>query len=338
LIIYGSPEAKVILLRAEFQNNNPRSLTSYRKEAYLYQKSIMRFGMKFWQKVRRDLGSQPLAEGMVVGDAPLFVEHYLFKDIERTVSAADAPVFLTQFGGSRVREGEQGSWRATVMPSQSLLVPANCKTHWHYTGTVDFAVFYFPDQVSGVSKRLQQLAAKASEPLAVNDALVSSLALQLVKEVHKGRGCDEGFMSMLSVLMLEQSYRSLTTPETSGFNPRHVHFSRLQTVLSYIREHLGEDLSVPTLAGKAGVSVAHFRRLFLEAMGTPPHRYVIAARLEQARTLLAVTTMPIGQIGEVCGFSSQSHFTACFRSTHASTPAEYRLHIKQAPVRADALD
>jgi AraC family transcriptional regulator len=286
--------------------------------------------MKVWQKVRRDLGSQPLAEGMVGGDAPLFVEHYLFKDIEKNVSAGEVPVFLTQFGGSRVREGEPGSWRANLLPSQSLLMPPNYPSHWHYSGTVDFAVFYFPDRVSGVSRRLQQLAAKASEPLAVNDALVSSLALQLVKELYKGPGADQAFMSMLAVLMLEQTYRSLTTPETAGFNPRHVHFSRLQAVLSYIREHLGGDLCVRTLAGKAGVSMAHFRRLFLEAMGTPPHRYVMAARLEQARTLLAVTPMPIARIGEECGFSSQSHFTAAFRSAHASTPAEYRQQIKQA--------
>ncbi len=64
-------------------------------------------------------------------------------------------------------------------------------------------------------------------------------------------------------------------------------------------------------------------------MGTPPHRYVLAARLEKDRSLLAVTPMPIARIGEECGFSSQSHFTTAFRSAHASTPAEYRQQIKQ---------
>ncbi len=88
-----------------------------------------------------------------------------------------------------------------------------------------------------------------------------------------------------------------------------------------------DDLSVAALAGKAEVSVAHFRRLFNEAMGTPPHRYVLASRLEKARNLLATTTLPIAHIAEECGFSSQSHFTACFRTAHASTPAEYRNHL-----------
>ena len=290
--------------------------------------------MKPWQQVRKELGSTPLTEGVVGGAEPgapgLYLEHYLFSDIERTVSGISGTGLVTQFGGAKVREGESGAWRSTSLPSQSLLVPANCATHWHYDGTVDFAVFYFPDQLEGITKRLSLLAAKTGEPLPFGDALVSALARQLVRELHKGRGGDERFMAMLASLMLEQVYRVLTTPETEGFNPRHTHFTRLQAVLEYIREHLGEDLPVAALAARAGVSVAHFRRLFVEAMGTPPHRYVLATRLEQARTLLSMTPMPISQIAAECGFSSQSHFTACFRTAHATTPGDYRKHIRQS--------
>lgn len=293
---------------------------------------------KSWQKVRRELGSTPLAEGLVGGAAPggagLYVEHYMLHDIERTVSGLARTGLVTQFGGARVREGESGAWRSNTLPSQSLLIPAGCPTHWHYAGTVEFAVFYFPDRTDGVIERLRLLAAKAAEPMTITDTLASALALQLVKELHKGRGSDERFMAMLAPLMLEQIYRALTTPETRGFNPRHVHFSRLQSVLAYIRDHLGDELSVSVLAEQAAVSVAHFRRLFQEAMGTPPHRYVLATRLEQARKLLAVTRLPIAQIAEECGFSSQSHFTASFRIAHACTPAQYRGQLQQAGASA----
>jgi len=288
--------------------------------------------MKNWQQVRRELGSTPLAEGVVgltkPGNAGLYVEHYVFQNIERMVSGLSRAGLVTLFGGARVLEGESGAWRSNTLPSQSLLIPAQCPTHWHYAGTVDFAVFYFPDRAEGVVERLRLLAAKAGDPLPISDTLASALALQLVKELHKGRGSDERFMAMLASLMLEQIYRALTTPETRAFNPRHIHYSRLQSVLAHIREHLGRDLSVAVLADQAGVSVAHFRRLFQEAMGTPPHRYVLATRLEQARTLLAVTQLPIAQIADECGFSSQSHFTASFRAAHATTPAEYRKQLQ----------
>lgn len=291
--------------------------------------------MKAWQQVRRELGSKPLAEGLVGSAMPgvsaLYAEHYVFQNIERTVSGLQRTGLVTQLGGARVLEGKRGAWRSSSLPSQSLLIPEDCPTHWHYSGTVDFAVFYFPDRATGVAERLRLLAAKAGEPLLVGDALVSAAALQIVQELHKGRGCDERFMALLVPVMLEQMYRVLTTPETVGFNPRHAQFSRLQVVLAYIRDHLDGDLTVPALAAKAGVSVAHFRRLFQDAMGTPPHRYVLATRLEEARKLLSMTQLSIARVADGCGFSSQSHFTACFRAAHASTPAEYRNQLSQAP-------
>ncbi len=294
----------------------------------------MAFFMEYWQKVRSELGHSPLVEGFVEGPTPLYVEHYLFRGIEKSVSGIGVTTLITQFGGARVREGESGAWRTTTMPNESLLAPANFPTHWHYAGTVDFAVFYFPDRPSGIAERLDGLAANANTPLHFGDPLVSALALQIVRELHKGRGSDEQFMAMLVPVMLEQVYRTLTTPATRGFNPRHIHYSRLQAVLNHIRDHPSGDLSVAALASKAEVSVAHFRRLFNEAMDTPPHRYVLASRLEKARNLLATTTLPIAHIAEECGFSSQSHFTACFRSTHASTPAEYRTHLAETATAA----
>ena len=101
-------------------------------------------------------------------------------------------------------------------------------------------------------------------------------------------------------------------------------------MLNHIHEHLSEDLSAEMLADRAQVSLAHFRRLFQEATGEPPHRYVMAARLEQARKLLTMTTLPISRIALDRGFSSQSHLTACFRSAQAATPATFRAKIKRA--------
>ncbi len=286
--------------------------------------------MKPWRQVQKELRTKPITEGMIGGAAPLYAERYLFRSVERSVSGVNGITLVALFGGSRVQERGAGHRSSDVMPSQTLLVPSNCPTRWQYSGTVDFAVFYFPDHMEGIQDRLRLLAESRREPLLFGDALVSATALQLVNELHKGSGADERFMAMLASVMLEQTYRVLTTPETGGINPRHVHFARLQAVLGIIHGHLAEDLSAQLLADQAQVSLAHFRRLFQEAMGAPPHRYILAARLEQARKLLTMTTLPISRIAGDCGFSSQSHLTARFRSAHAATPAEYRAHVTRA--------
>jgi AraC family transcriptional regulator len=95
-------------------------------------------------------------------------------------------------------------------------------------------------------------------------------------------------------------------------------------VLRHIDDHLTEPLPGPSLAELAGVGESHFRRIFTDATGMPPHRYVLARRLAQARRLLATSDLPIALIADRCGFFSQSHLTKCFRSSHATTPAAYR--------------
>lgn len=283
-----------------------------------------------WGKVRKELGHPPVVEGAIGGENPLYVERYLYQTIDRAVSGLDCTGLITQFGGSRVKEGERDHWRSMNLPTQSLLVPSGVPTHWHYSGTVDFAAFYFLDEQRGMGERLRVLAQAHDKPMSFSDPLVGSAAQQLVNELQKGLGADEGFMTRLAGVMLEQIFRVLTTPGAQGISPRHVHFSRLQTVLNHIHQHLSDDLSAEALAALADISLAHFRRIFHEAMGMPPHRYILSVRLERARKLLTLSNLPISRIAQECGFSSQSHLTACFRSAHAVTPAHYRTSLESA--------
>jgi AraC family transcriptional regulator len=283
-----------------------------------------------WMQVRRQLAHQPIVAGAIAGPNPLFAERYLFQDIERTVSGLRCTGLVTQFGGSRVREGEPGQWRSMNLPTQSLLIPRGVPTRWHYSGAVDFAVFYFHAGGDTVLANLEALARSRGAPLTFSDPLVGAAALQLVEELQKGAGADEGFMERVAQVMLEQTYRALVAPGAVGISPRHVHFARLQAVLNLVRDDLAGDLSVARLAASVGLSEAHFCRIFREATGVPPHRYVLAARLDLARNLLTRSTLPIVRIASECGFSSQSHLTASFRSAHSVTPARFREHVRKS--------
>ena len=281
----------------------------------------------YWLSVREELGQTPILEGYIHGEIPLFAERYMYQTIERTVSGLDCTALINQFGGGPVHEGQQNHWRSQNLPTQSILVPRGVPTHWHYTGAVDFVVFYFLEGNSNTTANLELLAESRGQPLSFSDQLTGAAAQQLVSELYKGSGADQAFMARLATLMLEQSYRLLTTPCSASISPRYAHFSRLQAVLNQIHQNLAGDLSVDALASCAGVSPAHFRRLFREAVGMPVHRYVLATRLEQARRLLTLSEMPIAHIAQECGFSNQSHLTVSFREIHAVTPAQFRARL-----------
>lgn len=286
-----------------------------------------------WARVRRDLGRQPIIAGRIGGSTPVFAERYLYQAIDRTVAGMDMDGLVVQFGGGRVREGRPNNWRSMNLPSQSMLVPKGVATHWHYSGTVDFAVFYFLEDGGPAAQGLRRLAQSRSEPLPFSDALVGAAAQQLLGELQKGPGMDDGFMERLVGVMLEQAFRALTSAASRNISPGHVHFARLQVVLNHVHGNPAGNLSVSNLAALVDLSEAHFCRIFRDAMGVPPHRYVLATRLELARKLLAQSSLPISRVAEEAGFSSQSHLTASFRAAHSTTPAEYRASRSSMPPR-----
>ena len=287
----------------------------------------------YFQRIHYELEAQPIVEGRVGGRTPLYCERYLLSGIDRAVSALPVMAMSVQLGGARVLEGQAGQWRSKSLPSFMLLVPPGCATNWHYSGTADIGNLYFDGAADGLAARLLALFEEHEGPLPFSDALVGSAAQQIFAELQKGAAADDEYIEKLVDVLLEQSYRVLTTPGVTGLAPSHVHYPRLQKVLQYIRLNLSGDLSVAYLAEFTGVSQTHFRRMFQEALGASVHQYVQAARMEQARKLLATSSMPISKIAEECGFSSQSHLTNSFRNVYAATPAKYRGQVNEAKSR-----
>jgi AraC-like DNA-binding protein len=64
-------------------------------------------------------------------------------------------------------------------------------------------------------------------------------------------------------------------------------------------------------------------RQFRRAFGVPPHAFVVRARVERSRSLLA-RGADVAEVAQVLGFADQSHFTRAFKSIVGLTPGAYR--------------
>jgi AraC family transcriptional regulator len=98
-------------------------------------------------------------------------------------------------------------------------------------------------------------------------------------------------------------------------------------VVAYIEDHLGEPISLATLAQLVRLSSYHFCRAFKKSFGIPPHRYHTGRRVERVKTLLVKPAASIADIGLVLGFSDASSFTSAFRKATGLTPSCYRRSI-----------
>ena len=289
-----------------------------------------------WASVREDVGFRPVTEGRIDADGTLYLERWVYQARTVNVSGIGCTVLVTQLGGAMVREGEARRWRMTSLPSQSMLIPRGTPTRWHYSGPVDDVAVYLLDPAAGMQRELDRLATAHGAPMQFSDPVVAAAAQQLADELQSGAGTDSGYLSRLAGVMLEQAYRVLTAANAPAVHTGHVHFARLQRVLRHIETHLAESMPARSMASLAGVGESHFRRIFTDATGMPPHRYVLARRLAQARRLLATSDLPIAVIADQCGFFSQSHLTKCFRASHATTPAAYRRQTRSATGRVAA--
>jgi AraC-like DNA-binding protein len=109
---------------------------------------------------------------------------------------------------------------------------------------------------------------------------------------------------------------------------------RLQRVRDYLRAHADQDLSIGRLAEEAGVSRVYLSRAFRHRFGVPPHVYLNAVRLANARRLL-LQGVPIAAAGVAAGFADQSHFHRRFRGAVGLSPGTWlrqmRLHAPATP-------
>ncbi len=78
------------------------------------------------------------------------------------------------------------------------------------------------------------------------------------------------------------------------------------------------------MAKKVGVSHSHFNKLFRRATGKSPRAFAIDARIDQARSLLAFSELPIGRIAEMLGYPDSHSFSKQFRARTRLTPSEWR--------------
>jgi transcriptional regulator GlxA family with amidase domain len=99
---------------------------------------------------------------------------------------------------------------------------------------------------------------------------------------------------------------------------------RVAKVIDYIHANPGANISLEVMAQIAGMSPNHFLLLFTKATGLTPHRYVLRARIDNAKLHLMDEALSIAEVSRLTGFRTQEHFTKVFRKIVGMPPREFR--------------
>jgi AraC family transcriptional activator FtrA len=94
--------------------------------------------------------------------------------------------------------------------------------------------------------------------------------------------------------------------------------------LGWAREHLGEPMTVATLAARSAMSRRTFARRFLATTGTTPYRWLLSQRLRLAQRLLETTDLTVEAVAVAAGFLDAGNLRRHFTRSLRTTPAAYR--------------
>lgn len=96
-----------------------------------------------------------------------------------------------------------------------------------------------------------------------------------------------------------------------------------------IEAHPTYDGALERVAREAGLSRAHFFKLFREQVGVTPTVFANTVRLDAALERLVASRDPVTRISQVLGFSCQSVFTRFFTSHMGMAPRDYRRVLRR---------
>lgn len=229
-------------------------------------------------------------------------------------------------------EGERGE-RATLRPRHFGSVPAGRTAAFDLDGNPDIQHVYVRQRildelavdVFGVDPGTVEIVPE----LGFGDPLLEQLVLELLALVHHDRDLPtDGLyadhlvrMIGLRVLRTQSTVASRAVGQPTASDAT---VARLLAARDLIEATLHEPLTLSTIAHAVGVRPHVLATAFRQRFGVPLHQYVIARRVERAKTLLREADLPIAAIAVEAGFASQSHLTTVFRRSVGVTPAAYR--------------
>ncbi|MEU3183862.1 helix-turn-helix domain-containing protein [Streptomyces sp. NPDC006923] len=247
------------------------------------------------------------------------VEHLLLpgtSDLHLVLCTAGEAMMQVTSGGSLAKR----RWRAGRL---ELMVPGRPTVRsYAATSVLSTIQVHVPqavikvtaDQLGGHEPDFEALSAG----LGAGDPVVEHLVRSLPSQREAGDLYAESAAAFLAVHLLSRG----GVPRVAGNE-----HAAVRKGIAIMRDRLAEPLTLADIAAEVHLSVYHFVRVFRNATGATPHRFLTRLRIELAQRLLSETSLTVEQVARRCGFAGPSALSSSFLRHVGVRPSAYRKMI-----------
>lgn len=191
------------------------------------------------------------------------------------------------------------------------------------TVCINFDPEIFPSSI--VSRFLAPL--KESSTFSYQIFPLSTQEQFALRSLRDWTGDPAQYFSLLRFLagILEKSFEGNVSAGEPGGNEDLI---LVQNTLNEIHRRFTEPLRLEDLTAAAHVGRNKLNQLFNRYVGMSPMRYLNDYRLNEARSLIRSTSLPVSRISEEVGFNQLSNFIQLFRRKYGASPLQYRKSTK----------
>src|SRR5947209_6881032 len=249
------------------------------------------------------------------------------KDCDGVCLHLHSVVDLQEQTGARVKRG-------ISYPGGICLQPKELESTYFWQGTPAVVLYLYlasplVEQVVAEMGRNDPRRVEIVKQFNIHDPLIEQIGLSLVGELESGGVAGRVYAESLArTLVLHLLRLSSTATLVPASSQRHLSQRQLSLVRDAIYDRLDQDISLKDLATSIGMSVSHFCQLFKQSTGLAPHQYVIACRVERARSLLLKEERTIAQVAHAVGFADQNHLNHHFKHLLGISPGALRKESK----------
>jgi len=177
----------------------------------------------------------------------------------------------------------------------------------NWQSAVHYAIL--PDHVSdpAVCEKVSLLLKAAVKAIHSEDCIAPSL---------RARTCLYEILTVLTEYSVQTARRQLASPQS------HNRYTR--KACSYVKEHLGEKLTVTEVAEASGISYNHLKTVFQKDMNMPLVEYINRQRVRRVEHLITTGEHTLEEAGAAVGIHDPKYLSRLFRRYTGMTATEYR--------------